>query len=136
MQQENRAIAIGQFFDGASQSNSIYRSGKTVVTAAVFTTHNLRVLVIRFIKRNLAEDFLAEVHQHRVDRNPVQPGGKRRITTESGELAENLQKRVLRQIFSFGCVVGHAQADRINSSFVRMKQGSERVRIPLLRAPY
>jgi hypothetical protein len=54
--------------------------------------------------------FLAQLHQHHIDGQPVQPGGKRRVAAEGGNLAVQLKKSLLGQVFSFGNVAHHAQA--------------------------
>ena len=55
--------------------------------------------------------FPAEAHQHHIGGEPVQPRGKRRLASKSMDLAEELEKRLLRQILRFHRVSQHAQTE-------------------------
>ena len=49
----------------------------------------------------------------------MQPGGKCRFAPERGNLAEELQERLLRQIFGFRSIADHAQTERIDPPLVQ-----------------
>src|SRR5689334_3378176 len=62
------------------------------------------------------------MHQNRVDRNPVEPGGKRGIAPERADLPEELEKHLLCQVFRLRHVSKHAQAKTVDvpaMSFVK-----------------
>src|ERR1700688_3903243 len=64
----------------------------------------------------------------------MQPRRKGRIATKARNLAEHLQKCVLREILRFRGIIGHAQTDGVDSCLVGMKQCAKRIRIALLGA--
>jgi len=41
------------------------------------------------------------MHQHHIDRQPMQPGGKGRITAKARNLAVQLQESLLGEVFGF-----------------------------------
>jgi len=65
------------------------------------------------------------VHQHHIDRQAVQPGGEGRVAAEGADLAIELQKRLLGQVFRFGHVTQHAQAQRVDPPLVQTIQALE-----------
>ncbi len=136
VQQENSSVPGGQFPDRPDQSDAIDRAGKPVVPTPIFTANQSGIPVIRLIQRNLVHGFLAEMHQNRIDRDAMEPGGECRVTSKRDQLAEHLQKRILSKILGFRDVVGHAQADGINPRLVRVKNGGKRIGIALLSAPH
>ena len=78
--------------------------------------------------------FLAQMHEHHVYRQPVQPGGKRRLAAEGRNLAIELQERFLCEVFRLGGVARHAQTERIHTALVKTVQGLETLGIALLGA--
>jgi len=85
------------------------RAGKPVVLAP-YSRRTSLASGIRLIQRNLVQDFLADMHQNRIEpRGRLEPGGDCRVTSKRGQLAEHLQKRILRKILGLRGVVGHAQ---------------------------
>jgi hypothetical protein len=61
----------------------------------------------------------------------MQPGRKCRLAAKRSNLTIELQKRFLRQIFGFGSVRRHAQAERIDAPFMLIVESLERLSIPL-----
>jgi hypothetical protein len=50
---------------------------------------------------------LAKVHQHLVNRQPVQPGSECAFPAKGSQLAKNLNENLLCQIFSFSGISNH-----------------------------
>jgi hypothetical protein len=61
----------------------------------------------------------------------MQPSGKARFSAKSVNLAEQLQECFLSQVFGFGWVSGHAQAQTIHTSAVRFIKVLEGIRVAL-----
>src|SRR5208337_2583218 len=64
----------------------------------------------------------------------MQPGGKGRFTPKSPDLAEELKKSLLREIFRIRGVADHPQAQGVNPAAVHLVQKLESGNIPGLRA--
>src|SRR5262249_3779035 len=64
---------------------------------------------------NLDESFPAQVHQRGVEGHAIGISRKPRFPAEIGNLAEQLQKYLLRHVFRVGRVFQHAQADAVDS---------------------
>src|SRR6478735_1006107 len=62
----------------------------------------------------------AEVHQDLVDRQTMQPGGERGFTTKTADFAKELDKDFLSEVFGFGYIPGHPQAERIYAAVVAL----------------
>src|SRR5207302_732 len=63
---------------------------------------------------------LAKMHQHLVHGQTMQPGRKRRLAAETPNLAKELDKDFLRQVFGLSHILGHAQAERIDATVVTL----------------
>jgi hypothetical protein len=53
------------------------------------------------------------MHQHRVDRYPVEPGRETRIAAESSDLPEDLEEYLLRQVVRLRHILQHSQTEVI-----------------------
>ena len=60
----------------------------------------------------------AKVHQDLVDGQPVQPGGKGRLTTKASNFSKELDEDFLCQVFGFRDVAGHSQAEGVNPAIM------------------
>src|SRR5580700_10559530 len=76
----------------------------------------LAVVFERSFQRRLS----AQTHEEQVDRNAVQPSGESRIAAKGADLAVDHQKCFLSEIFSFGRISDHAQAQRVNARAMQM----------------
>jgi hypothetical protein len=56
------------------------------------------------------------MHQYLIDRQSVQPGSKCTLSSEAANLAKQLDKDFLREVFCFCCIGGHSQAEGIDSA--------------------
>src|SRR3990172_4828068 len=65
-----------------------------------------------------AHSTLAKVHEHLIDRQPVQPGCEGRLTAKATDLAKELNKNFLREILGIANVSRHPQAQRIHAAVV------------------
>ncbi len=91
----------------------------------------------RLIKRNRWRRFApAKLHQHRIDRDTIQPRRKCSISAERTDRAEHLQESLLSQIFCFSDIFRHEQAHRINAILVLLKQCGKGLLVARLRALY
>ena len=62
----------------------------------------------------------------------MQPGRKCRLAAKRSNLAVELQKRFLRQIFGFSRVRRHAKAERIHPPLMLIVESLERLSVPVL----
>src|SRR5581483_1401998 len=60
----------------------------------------------------------APMHQHLIDRQPMEPGGEGRLAAEASDLAKEQNEDFLSQVFSFSDVPRHPQAERIHAPVV------------------
>ena len=60
----------------------------------------------------------AKVHQDLIDGQPVQPGGKGRLTTKASNFSKELDEDFLCKVFSLRDVAGHSQAQRVNPAIM------------------
>jgi hypothetical protein len=67
-----------------------------------------------------------------VDRNSVQPGPKRGIAPETGDLPEQGQENFLGHIHRLCLVVEQLEGKCINEAFVKMKCLNKRLFVPFL----
>src|ERR1044072_151427 len=63
---------------------------------------------------------LAEVHEHLVHRQAVQPGSKGGFTTETTNFSKELNEDLLCEIFCLRDITGHAQAERVNAPIMTL----------------
>lgn len=128
VQHENRAITGRQLLDGVAERD------------AVNDRHVVRVFrAFNYLDRSLAvvcgllhpHAAFAEVHQDLVDRQTMQPSGKRRLTAKAADLSEELNKDFLREVFGFGSVRRHAKAQRIDAPVVTLIQLLERLHVAI-----
>ena len=64
-----------------------------------------------------------------IDRQSVEPGCERRITTKTAELAEEVDEDFLRQVLSLSRVRHHPQAEAVDAPVVPLVERLERVHI-------
>jgi len=108
---ENSSVPGGQFPDRRSE-HTIDRAGKAGCPCSIFTNKPVWHPGYRLIQRNLVQALLADMHQNRIDREAIEPGGDCRVTSKRGQLAEHLQKRILRKILGLrGVVVMRRQTE-------------------------
>ena len=135
MQHKDDAVSRRQTLDGPPQVDPIDGSGQDIVTGTDVPPGTIFVLRLQgLLQRNFREPFLAQVHEHYVHRQAMQPGGERRFTAKRGDLAIKLQEGLLRQVFRFRRVADHAQAKRIHPALVQTIQGCEALGIAQLGA--
>src|ERR1700746_2352278 len=69
-----------------------------------------------FIQRKRDGPFRTEAHEDNVGGESVQPGGKGSFAAKGVNLAENLQKGFLSQIFSLDGVPSHAKTECVHAA--------------------
>lgn len=75
----------------------------------------------------------AKMHQDLVDGQPVQPGGKSRLTTKATNFSKELDEDFLRKVFGLRDVTGHSQTERINSAIMPLVKLLEGPHVALSR---
>src|SRR5579871_6243579 len=70
----------------------------------------------------------------RSDGDPIQPGGERRVSAEGADTAKDLQESFLGKIFGFGDILGHQQANRVNTLPVSLEERGEGLLVSALGA--
>ena len=64
----------------------------------------------------------------------MQPGRERRVAAERADLPEELEKDLLRQVFRFGNVLEHAQAEAVDVLAMSLVEALKGRAIAVLRA--
>src|SRR5712692_7829338 len=118
MQYEHRPVARRQLFNRTFQIDPVDGAAQAQVRRADVLPGAARFIVgIRgFFKRGHRERLLAQPHQKHVDSHSMQKGRKGRLSAESPNLAEELQKSFLHQVFRIGRVIHHAQAQSVDAA--------------------
>src|SRR5205085_4464216 len=112
VQDEDGAIAGRQLRDGALKGDAINDRHLVRVLRAAHDLHGRLAL----FGRKLGPCAPApKVHEHLIDREPMQPSGEGRLAAKTADLVEEMREDVLRQVFSFGRVAEHAEAERIDA---------------------
>src|SRR5687768_7852777 len=62
----------------------------------------------------------AEVHQHLIYGEPVEPGRKSGFSAKTADFSKELYEDLLCEIFSLRDVSGHAQAERVNAAIMAL----------------
>ena len=62
----------------------------------------------------------AEVHEHLVNSQPVQPGSKGGFTPETTNFSKELNEDLLCEIFSLRDVAGHSQTERVDAAIMTL----------------
>jgi len=100
MKEENLAIAgregIQGTLNGYTVNNANLRKVASSKTSPIFY---LRDALYHLIERHDRQHTPAQAHQHDIEGHPVQPGGEKRFTAKRIELAMQLKKCFLRQVF-------------------------------------
>src|SRR5262249_50984944 len=113
MKRENRAITRRQLRDGLIQGYPVHdRHGIRIFGA--FNDLYRRFAVFRGLLEPHAA--LAKMHEYLVYSQSMQPGGKGRLSAKAADLAKQLDKDFLCQIFGLDDISSHAQAERIYSA--------------------
>src|SRR5208282_5700366 len=119
VQDKDQPIASRKIGDCALERKSIDRSGQRQIRGTEATTWTVIVGGFHcFVQGHKWQSLLAQVHEHNIDREAVQPCGKSRVSSKCCDLSMQLKERLLRQIFSFSCIAHHAQAEGVNAPFV------------------
>lgn len=71
----------------------------------------------------------AKVHQHLIDRQPMEPGGKGRLATKTSNFSKELYENLLSEVFGLRDISGHSQTEGIDPAVVALVQLLEGVHI-------
>ena len=110
------------------------RSAEPQIRSAEISPRSAGIFVRlgKLLQRAFVAGLLPQLHQHDVDGQTMQPGRKRRLAPESGNLAEKLEERFLRQILCFGGIAHHPQTERIDPPVVQSVEAFKSRRVALL----
>src|SRR5260370_1001861 len=122
MQYEYGPVARGQLLNRTFQIDPVDGATQAQIRRADVLPGAARFIVgIRcFFERGHRERLLAQPHQHHIDCHPVQPGREGRLSAEGPNLAEELQKGFLHQVFRVGRVIHHSQAQSVDASAMQV----------------
>src|SRR5215472_125877 len=137
VQDEHCFVTRRELFDGALQIHAVDRTGQAQIRAAKIPPRPPR-LVVRFghlLKRRLVTGLLAQLHEHDVNREPVQPRRESGFASKSSNLPEKLEEGLLREVLRLRNIADHAQTQRIHAAAVQTIQPLEGCSITLLRQP-
>ena len=120
---KDRAVAGRQLGNGFIQRNAIHDRHRIRVFRAFDYLDRRFAIVGRLLHLDAA---FAEVHQDLIDGQPVQPGGKGRLTTKASNFSKELNEDFLCEVFSLRDIAGHSQTERVNPaimSLVKLLEG-------------
>jgi len=110
VQNEDEPVTGGKIGHRAFQRQPVNGAGQGQIGSPKAPPRiSLRCGFHGFIHRHERQPFLSQMHQHYIDRQSVQPGGKRGVAAERGNLAVQLKKCFLGQILGLCHIPHHAQ---------------------------
>ncbi len=130
VQSEDRAVARRQLTNGFVEGDAIHNRHRIGVFRAFDYLYRCLAIVRRLLHLDAA---LAKVHQDLIDGQPVQPGGKSRLTTKAPNFSKELDEDFLSEVFCLRDVAGHSQAERVNPAIVSLVQQLEGRHVGLSR---
>src|SRR5260370_3631456 len=124
MQYEHGPVARRQLFNRTFQIDPVDGPAQAQIRCADVLPGAARFIVgIRgFFRRGPRERLLAKPHHHYIGRHPLQQVRKGHLPAESPNLAEELQKSFLHQVFRIGRVIHHAQAQSVDAAAMQVVQ--------------
>ena len=112
-----RSITGRELSNGFIQRYPVnYWHGIRVFRAFYYLNRRFAVLSRRFH----AHAAFAEVHQHLVDGETMQPRSKSRFAPETTDFSKELNEDLLCEIFSLRDVPGHSQTERVDAAIVAL----------------
>jgi hypothetical protein len=107
--EEHLPVPWGHLSDGTLQVEPVNRRRQLRVGSAqnLLEAEDSLLPLDDLLERACAERLPPKVHEHDVDRNPVQPCGKGRFTTEGIHLAKQLEKHLLGEVFGLRLISDH-----------------------------
>src|SRR5271169_6326198 len=136
MQNKYSSVARGKLLNGALKVDPVDGTGQSQIwrsDVALWTTV-FRVGIHSLFQRIGRERFLAKAHEHDVNGHAMQPGGEGRFTTKGADLAEELKKGLLHEIFGIRRIVDHSQTESVDATAMQLIKKVESGRIPRLSA--
>src|ERR1700723_85659 len=135
VQVKNLAASRRKLLNGTAQRNSVNHSGKTGIGFANITLERGRLIRYGLVEGKHRRRLTApQLHEDGVHRDAVEPSRKSRIPAERIDIAKDLQKSFLSQIFRVGHILGHLQANGIHTLFMQLKQFGKSFLIAALSA--
>ena len=108
---KDRAVAGRQLTNSFVERDAIHYRHRIGVFRALNYLYRCFAIISRLLHLDAA---FAKVHQDLVDGQPVQPGGKGRLTTKASNFSKELNEDLLCKVFSLRDVTGHSQTERVN----------------------
>ena len=127
---KDRAVAGRQLTNGFVERYSIHYRHRIGVFRAFDYLYRCFAIIRGLLHLDAA---FAEVHQDLIDGQPVQPGGKSRLTTKASNFSKELNEDFLSEVFSLRDVAGHSQAERVNPAIVPLVELLEGRHVALSR---
>src|SRR5688572_11767568 len=112
---EHVLVARGQLVDGALKGDLVDDRHLERVLRSANRLLGCFTFFSCFLELHIP---LSEVHENLVNRQTMEPGSERGVTSKTTDLAIKLYKNVLSKIFCLVGVLEHAQTDRINPAVV------------------
>src|SRR5258705_153013 len=125
MHEKHGSISGRQFFHRSRQHDSVNTTGEAFVVYAKLTLRSAGRSSDRLLKGQVTRSLFPKVHEHRIHRDPIQPGGKSGFAAEIADLAEYLEKCILGEVFRFADIARHPKTQSINFGLVSLKQARE-----------
>ena len=114
VQDEHLLVAFRKLIDGPVEIQVVQHAAEPQVRCAELHRNlGLFLGLEHGIERFLHVPLLANSHEHHIHRQPMEPSGEARLSAEGVNLAEHLHEGFLGEVFGFGRIAGHAQAQTI-----------------------
>src|SRR5690349_10877911 len=117
MQREHRSITGRELSDCLVQRDPVDYGHRVRIFRAFDDLDGCFSILGRLLHAHAA---FAEVHEHLVDRQPVQPSGEGGLSTKTADFSKELYEDFLREVFSLRDVAGHTQTERIDAAIMTL----------------
>jgi len=114
---KDRAVAGRQLTNSFVERYAIHYRHRIGVFRAFDYLYRRFAIVSRLLHLDAT---FAKVHQDLVDGQPVQPGGKGRLTTKASNFSKELNEDFLSEVLSLRDVAGHSQTERIDPAIMTL----------------
>ena len=128
VEDEDHTIARGERGDSTLEGDTVDRAGELKVAAAEVAFW--RVVfggVDSLFEGDEVEAFFAQVHQDQIYRKSMKPCRKSGFAAEASNFSEEMEESFLGHVFSFRDISEHAEAKRVDTTFMKRIELGERL---------
>src|SRR5690242_1710729 len=117
MKREHRAVTGWQLGNRLVQRDPVDHGHRVGVFRTFYDLDGRFAIFSRLLHTHSA---FAEVHQHLIDCEPVEPGCKSGFSPKTADFSKELYEDLLCEVFSLRDVAGHTQAEGVDAAIMAL----------------